>query len=55
LSAADDLARLLFITDNSGAKDPYGEWEYARQHPELTSYVYAMADALIAAGYVKRP
>lgn len=51
LSARDELAHLLFITDNSGARDVEAEWR-AAGGKELM-YIYAMADALIAAGYEK--
>ena len=53
MSARDDLARLIFITDNKGAKDPAAEWEEAvrRDGPDsLTHYAYAIADGLLAAG-----
>lgn len=53
LSARDELAHLLFITDNSGARDVEAEWRAAGGAQLI--YIYAMADALIAAGYVKRP
>jgi hypothetical protein len=52
-TAREELARLLFTTDNSNAKDPAREWEEVP--PEWSQYVYNMADALIAAGYVKAP
>lgn len=45
----DELAHLLFITDNRNARDVEAEWR-AGGDKELR-YVYAMADALIAAGY----
>jgi hypothetical protein len=47
----DELAKLLFITDNDRMKDPEGEWLAAL--PEHLTYVYVMADAALADGYVK--
>jgi hypothetical protein len=52
-TARDELAALLFTTDNCKAVSPWSEWEHSKQEPRLVEYVYAMADALIAAGYVK--
>jgi len=46
-----ELARLLFITDNRKAKDVEQEWRHADTEHLLPYYV--MADAVIAAGYVK--
>jgi hypothetical protein len=55
-TAREELARLLFTTDNSGAVDPAHEWEMlSHQAVKHVQYVYDMADALIAAGYVKAP
>jgi hypothetical protein len=52
MSARDDLARLLFITDNYTAEDPAHEWEVLTRHATVhVQYVYDMADALLAAGY----
>ena len=51
MSARDELAKLLFITDNSNASDVEAEWRAAGG--AQLSYIYAMADALIAAGYSK--
>ena len=51
MSARDDIAHLLFITDNSGARDVEAEWRAAGGQELI--YIYAMADALIAAGYTK--
>ena len=53
MSAREDIAALLFTTDNSKAVAPWSEWEHSKNEPRLTEYVYAMADALIAAGYRK--
>ncbi|WXW93180.1 hypothetical protein SEA_BRAYBEAST_44 [Arthrobacter phage BrayBeast] len=53
MSAREDIAALLFVTDNSKAVAPWSEWEHSKNEPRLTEYVYAMADALIAAGYRK--
>lgn len=49
MSERDKLAKLLFITDNRSAKDPEMEWQLALV--DGSQYVYAMADAMIAAGY----
>ena len=46
-----ELARLLFITDNHKARDAEAEWDNAETKYLLPYYV--MADAIIAAGYVK--
>lgn len=51
MTERDELAKLLFTTDNSRMKDPQGEWLAAE--PRHLAYVYNMADALIAAGYRK--
>lgn len=52
MSAREEIAKLLFITDNHAAPDPEHEWEMTSRHnPAYTEYVYEMADALIAAGY----
>jgi hypothetical protein len=50
----DELAKLLFITDNNAAPDPEHEWEMATRHnsPYAECY-YVMADAAMAAGYRK--
>ena len=53
MSARDELAHLLFVTDNSAARDVEAEWQAAGM-AELI-YVYDMADAVTAAGYEKRP
>ena len=54
MSARDDLARLIFITDNANAKDPAAEWEGALADDAIraasTDYAYAIADGLLAAG-----
>ena len=47
----DELAKLLFVTDNSAAADVEAEWRAAGG--QQLAYIYAMADALIAAGYRK--
>ncbi|UVF61010.1 hypothetical protein SEA_SAKAI_47 [Arthrobacter phage Sakai] len=52
MSTREEIAKLLFITDNHAAPDPEHEWEMTSRHnPAYTEYVYGMADALIAAGY----
>jgi hypothetical protein len=51
VNARDEIAHLLFITDNSSARDVEAEWRAAGGKQLI--YIYAMADALIAAGYVK--
>lgn len=51
MSERDELAKLLFTTDNGRMKDPEGEWLAAE--PRHRAYVYDMADALLAAGYRK--
>lgn len=48
-----EMAHLLFITDNRRARDAEREWRDA-EPKHLVPY-YVMADALIAAGYEKRP
>ncbi|MDF9748677.1 hypothetical protein [Arthrobacter sp. ES3-54] len=53
MSAREDIAALLFTTDNSKAVAPWSEWEHSKKEPRLTEYVYAMADAILAAGYSK--
>lgn len=55
MSGRDELAGLLFTTDNSKAVSPWSEWEHAKQEPRLSEYVYAMADAILAAGYGPLP
>ena len=49
----DELAGLLFTTDNSRSVNPWSEWEHCKNEPRLVEYVYAMADAILAAGYRK--
>jgi hypothetical protein len=52
MSTRDELAKLLFVTDNSGAAEPEHEWEMTTRHnPAHAEYAYMLADALIAAGY----
>jgi hypothetical protein len=53
VSARDEIAALLFVTDNSKSVSPWSEWEHVKNEPRLVEYVYAMADALIEAGYRK--
>jgi hypothetical protein len=53
MSEREEIAALLFVTDNSRSVSPWSEWEHVKQDPRLVEYVYAMADALIAAGYSK--
>jgi len=45
----DQLAKLLFVTDNSNAADVEAEWRAAGG--QQLAYIYAMAEALITAGY----
>lgn len=52
MNARDELARDIFVADNSNHPDAAAEWE----DPDLTTpiaYAYDIADGLIAAGYVK--
>ena len=51
MSARDELAREIFIADNSNAKDPAAEWLDAPA--SVKDYAFAIANGLIAAGYVK--
>lgn len=52
MSSREEIAKLLFVADNHAAPDPEHEWEMTSRHnPAYAEYVYAMADALIAAGY----
>ena len=54
MSARDELARLLFIADNSDAPEPDHEWEMTIRHnPGHAQYAYVQADAILAAGYSK--
>lgn len=53
MNARDELAHLLFITDNKNASDVEAEWRAAGGKQLI--YIYAMADALISAGYKKEP
>ena len=57
MSARDDLARLIFITDNANAKDPAAEWEDAAARGPLggREYAYAIADGLLTAGWTQEP
>ncbi|MFT4471410.1 hypothetical protein ACMX2H_16020 [Arthrobacter sulfonylureivorans] len=53
MSARDELARAIFMADNSNAPDPAAEWEFApARHRE---YAFKIASTLIAAGYVLAP
>lgn len=53
-AAREELARLIFTTDNGNAKDPAREWEeYLTKHGPET-YAHNIADGLLAAGYEKR-
>jgi hypothetical protein len=50
----DELAKLLFVTDNDAAPEPEHKWEMTTRHnPEYAEYSFAMADAILAAGYRK--
>ncbi|QWY79673.1 hypothetical protein PP637_gp43 [Arthrobacter phage Persistence] len=54
MSAREEIAKLLFVTDNHAAPDPEHEWEMTSRHnPAYAEYVYVMADAILAAGYTK--
>lgn len=54
MNERDELAKLLFITDNFAAPEPEHEWEMTIRHnAEYAKYVYFMADAILAAGYRK--
>ena len=52
MSERDELAKMLFTTDNSAALDPDIEWLTAK--PEHMDYAYVLADAVLAAGYRKQ-
>ena len=51
LIARHMLAHLLFVTDNRNALDPEEEWNIVPTKYRLAYFL--MADAVIAAGYVK--
>lgn len=54
MSARDELAKLLFVTDNDAAPDPGHEWEMTTRHnPAYAEYAFALSDAILAAGYRK--
>lgn len=53
MSEREDLAKLVFIADNSAAADPEIEWAILQQNPKYLRYAYDIADAVLAAGYVK--
>lgn len=54
MSAREELARLLFITDNRNAEDPAHEWEMLTRHSQRhVQHYYEMADGALAAGYVR--
>jgi len=54
MSDKDELAKLLFIADNQDSEDPDHEWEMTTRHdPDFTKYAFALADAILAAGYRK--
>lgn len=44
----NELAREIFIADNSDSPDPAAEWEIRR-----AQYAYEIADGLLTAGYRK--
>lgn len=54
MSEREDLAKLVFMADNSAAGDAEKEWAFLRQSPKYLRYAYDIADAVLAAGYVKR-
>lgn len=51
MNERDEMAHLLFITDNRNAADVEAEWRAAGGRQLI--YIYDMVDALIAAGYRK--
>jgi hypothetical protein len=52
MTAREELARLLFMTDNRNAEDPEHEWEMLTRHgPRHLQHYYDMADGALAAGY----
>jgi len=53
MNEREEIAGLLFTTDNSKAVSPWSEWEHAKKDPRLSEPYYIMADALLAAGYRK--
>lgn len=53
MSARDELARDIFVADNSNAKDPAANWQEGPA--SIRDYAYAIADGLLAAGYRKAP
>jgi hypothetical protein len=58
MTAREDLAKLIYTTDNSNAPDPDAEWRRAQRHSTIlgrvdAEYAYQIADGLIAAGYRK--
>jgi hypothetical protein len=54
MSKRDELAKLLFVTDNHAAPEPEHEWEMTTRHnPAYAEYAFALADAILAAGYRK--
>jgi hypothetical protein len=48
----EELARLIFITDNANSFDPIHVWEHAPE--DKREYARVIADAIIAAGYRKQ-
>lgn len=48
-SEREELARDIFIADNSNSPDPAAEWETAPRR----RYAYEIADGLLARGYRK--
>ena len=54
MSAREELAKLLFIAGYpSSDADGYTDWEYLQSHQKYLAEHYRMADAVLAAGYVK--
>lgn len=55
MNERDELAREIFMADNSASPDPAHEWEMTTRHnPAYSTYAYEIADGLIAAGYRKQ-
>lgn len=53
MSKRDELAKAIFIADNSRLHDAEQEWERLSGHPAL-EYTYPIADYLIAKGWTTR-
>lgn len=53
MSAREELAKMLFVTDNHNATGADAEWEFLQQTPKYLAAYHQMADAILAAGYSK--